>query len=302
MLFASLICFFEAVAHEQEDTITIGRDRFALTAHTSNFTGNKDGFASLAYHLNGSIVESPPGSALSWLYTSSIDSSGKWTSHVRSFHLDAFNGDIGPRVSVLNGTLSDRWATIHLVLRAAHNTWLCFYSTGKGVKAAISTSPEGPFIPDELFYLRPSSTSEINAWENGCSLEADGGFSLVADNATSMTGWIMYDTLCPNSTGLIGWAKVCLNKVNRSVRLLGRDVANPRNFSLPGRVAARTGGNLASDVTFGGLPAIFYLSKPSSAQCEWAVVLGGNESDRRILQPDLHSNRELTAGLLGQRS
>ena len=81
----------------------------------------------------------------------------------------------------------------------------------------------------------------------------------------------MYDTLCAGSSGLIGWAKVSIDKIGRTVHLIARDPANPRNFSLPGRVAARTGGNLASDVTFGGLPAIFYLSKPHTNLLECAL-------------------------------
>ena len=264
------------------DVITIGSDELTLVAHTSNLTGSRTGFASLAFHLNGSVVESSPG--LGWLYTTAQDNAGKWTTDVRSLRLDVFAGagiPIGSAIRALNGTSADRWATAHLVLKVNEGLWVAFYSTGRRARAAIGASARGPFVPDPIFGIH-----SLNAgWEAGCSIEADGGFSLETENQTTVSGWVMYDTLCAGSKGLIGWAKVSIDKIGRTVHLIARDSANPRNFSLPGRVAARTGGNLASDVTFGGLPAIFYLSKPSPQQYLWAVVRGGHGTDERVLEP-----------------
>ena len=274
------------------DVITIGPDKLTLVAHTSNLTGIRTGFASLAFHLNGSVVESCPGSGSGWLYTTAQDNAGKWTTDVRSLRLDVFASPDSPTglpTRVLNGTSADRWATVHLVLRVSQGLWVAFYSTGRRARAAIGATARGPFIPDPLFGIHSLSSG----WEAGCSIEADGGFSLETENQTTVSGWVMYDTLCAGSTGLIGWAKVSIDKIGRTVQLIARDSANPRNFSLPGRVAARTGGNLASDVTFGGLPAIFYLSKPSPQQYLWAVVQGGHDADKRVLQPAPESNRHV---------
>ena len=157
------------------DTITIGPDTLNLVSHTSNLTGSHVGFASLAFYLNGSVVESPRGSGRGWLYTSSLDGAGKWTSDVRSLRLDVFaNAEVptGPPTRVLNGTAADRWATIHLVLRVNEGLWVAFYSTGRRARAAVATSARGPFIPDPSFGIHSSSSG----WEQGCSIEADGGF------------------------------------------------------------------------------------------------------------------------------
>ena len=95
-----------------------------------------------------------------------------------------------------------------------------------------------------------------------------------------------------------GWALVSIDTQQRTVRLLHKDPANPRNFTLPGRIAARCGGTLASDVRFGGHPAELYTSKvPMNASSEpyrMAVVLG---EDARFLRPVAGSNRELSGGL-----
>ena len=80
--------------------------------------------------------------------------------------------------------------------------------------------------------------------------------------------------------------RVRIDRRSRAVHLIGRDAHNPRNFTLPHRIAARTGGNLASTVTFDGRTAIFFCSKDEpTLRYNWAVVLGGGQTDARVLHP-----------------
>ena len=179
------------------DILEIGGVTLRLLHHTSRLTED-GGFASFPYHLNGSIVAEADGR--SWLYTSS-QASGKWTTDVRSATLNPFTtpGGLGPARRALNGTAADRWATMHLVLRVDDGLWVAFYSTGAIVRSAVASSPTGPFLPDATFAVRPSE-----GWEEGCSLEADGGFVLESVASGVVTGWIAYDTLCTGTSGLNG--------------------------------------------------------------------------------------------------
>ena len=202
-LAAAQLCLLAASAPSLDpdppagDALEIGGVTLRLLRHTSRLTED-GGFASFPYHLNGSIVTEADGR--SWLYTSS-QASGKWTTDVRSASLDPFTAapNLGPTRRALNGTAADRWATMHLVLRVDDGLWVAFYSTGAIVRSAVASSPTGPFLPDATFAVRPSE-----GWEEGCSLEADGGFVLESVASGVVTGWIAYDTLCTGTSGLNG--------------------------------------------------------------------------------------------------
>ena len=204
-LAAAQLCLLAASAPSLDpeppsgDDLEIGGVTLRLLRHTSRLTED-GGFASFPYHLNGSIVTEADGR--SWLYTSS-QASGKWTTDVRSATLDPFTaptpGGLGPARRALNGTAADRWATMHLVLRVDDGLWVAFYSTGAIVRSAVASSPTGPFLPDATFAVRPTV-----GWEEGCSLEADGGFVLEGVASGVVTGWIAYDTLCTGTSGLNG--------------------------------------------------------------------------------------------------
>ena len=201
-LAAAQLCLLAASAPSLDpeppagDVLEIGGVTLRLLRHTSRLTED-GGFASWPFHLNGSIVTEADGR--SWLYTSS-QASGKWTTDVRSASLDPFTTpNLGPARRALNGTAADRWATMHLVLRVDDGLWVAFYSTGAIVRSAVASSPTGPFLPDASFAVRPTE-----GWEEGCSLEADGGFVLDGVASGVVTGWIAYDTLCTGTSGLNG--------------------------------------------------------------------------------------------------
>ena len=199
-LAAAQLCLLAASAPSLPEPpagdVEIGGVTLRLLRHTSRLTED-GGFASWPFHLNGSIVTEADGR--SWLYTSS-QASGKWTTDVRSASLDPFaTPNLGPTRRALNGTAADRWATMHLVLRVDDGLWVAFYSTGAIVRSAVASSPTGPFLPDASFAVRATE-----GWEEGCSLEADGGFVLESVASGVVTGWIAYDTLCTGTSGLNG--------------------------------------------------------------------------------------------------
>jgi hypothetical protein len=68
------------------------------------------------------------------------------------------------------------------------------------------------------------------------------------------------------------------------VELAGKHPANPLGLLLPGRLAARTGGNLSSDVRIAGGRALFYLSKPDLTTYRFAVALSDDPLFRTIAE------------------
>jgi hypothetical protein len=244
------------LAHEPQDgSFQIGNLRFELVYHNDTLSGRNDHFGCLLFDADSRLALH--NGTKTWLYTGSlIDAKkNKWAGYVREFDIETLS--VGPRKALLSPVDDEKWTAIHLAVQAADNLYVIFYSTGKDVRTAVSERPDGPFRRDPDFRLAPSED-----WEKGASLESDCGFVKIANNERTFEIWKLYDTLVPGARGLNGWARVKIDKVARRVELVGKHPGNPLQLSLPGRVAARTGGNLDSNFTVDGKRLLLYLSKP----------------------------------------
>lgn len=249
----------------EEDMWQIGDVRLERVAHKDSLTGPNDHFGCLLFDSSGALVKHAENKT--WLYTGGLVD-GQWNSFVREFDLASLR--VGPRRLVLSPPKDKpkRWATIHLVVKAADDLFVAFYSTGGYVKAAVSRAPDGPFEVDQHFALTSSQE-----WEKGCSLESDGGLVAICDNERELRLWKLYDTLGPGTSGQNGWAEVRIDKQTRQVTMMRKHPQNPLPLLLPGHLAARTGGNLDAHVKLGGKHALFYLSKKDNRTYRMAVAL-----------------------------
>ena len=242
--------------------IDIGGVKLQRVLHHDQVTGTNDHFGALLFDGNGHLVKHDGNKT--WLYCGAKEE--KWVSFVREFNLDTLKAK--PRKKVLSTYRNDRWASVHLAVKVAEDFYVLFYSTGKQVRAAVGKDPEGPFVTDPDFGIRPSQE-----WEKNCSLESDCGFVKISENANELRIWKLYDTLGKGSTGQNGWAEVRLDKKRRQIQLVGKHSANPIKLLREGFVAARTGGNIDSRVRFNGQYPLFYLSKKTNRNYRIAVAL-----------------------------
>ncbi len=236
-------------------TLRIGPVTLQPVAFHDAVTGKNDHFGCLLVDLAGRVLFH--ATSKMWLYTGSqpAGSPGNegWISHVREFDLATLQA--GPRSQILSVQPHDRWATVHLAVRVDDRTCLLFFSTGKLIRAAVGSNPEGPFRVDPDFQIAASEP-----WEGPGPLESDVGLVLIQDDARTCRFWKLYDMLGTSAGN--GWAEVAFDKATRRVHLLRKHPGNPVPLRLPGRLTARTGGTLDSSFLVGGRHLMLYLSKP----------------------------------------
>tara|TARA_Y100001934_G_scaffold115901_1_gene141858 strand:+ start:17103 stop:18140 length:1038 start_codon:yes stop_codon:yes gene_type:complete len=279
-LLACLITSIEA--NGQTNDLKVGGVELKQVFHSDRLTGTNDHFGALLFDSNGHLAKHHENKT--WLYCGAKE--GQWKSFVREFDLDLLQ--VSERTKVLDPYQSDRWASVHLAIKASDEFFILFYSTGKRVRAAVASKPKGPFVTDEHFRIGASQP-----WEKGCSIESDCGFVKIFENEDELRIWKLYDTLCSGSTGQNGWAEIRIDKQTRGIELLRKHPENPIRLLRPDWAAARTGGNLDSRIRFNGLHPLFYLSKRVSSSYRIAVALSSDP-----LFQDIEFNKEV-AGPIG---
>lgn len=261
--------------------IQVGSVTLEQVYQNDSLTGPQDHFGCLLFDPGGRLVRHDGNKT--WMYTGAyVDS--HWVSFVREFNLDTLQ--VGPRTLVLPAQSGDLWATVHTAIQVRPDLTLTFFSTSKVVKAAVGTAPHLPLSVDPDFLIAPSQ-----GWELGAVIEADGGYVTTANTESALRMWLLYDTLAPGSSGDNGWADVLFDKNTSRFSLMGKHPDNPIDLRLPGRVAARTGGNVETDLSFDGLYPLLYMSKPDSS----TYMLGLALSEDPLFQ-SIQQNVELLNG------
>jgi hypothetical protein len=236
------------------------------------------GFGALLYGARGTVVMH--AGHKTWLYTTGLSSPpppgrrnwyGKWISYVRELDLDTLAS--GPSKIALDLGGKDRWAVIHDVIEVGPNLFVAFYSANGGVRAAVSERPDAAFDT-----VRDFEVVVTDAWERQGgreqSLESNGAHVLIGDSEAEATLWLGYDSYHVDRTaGQLGWAKIRIDKKSRDVQLLGKYPGNPLPMLGNGYIAARCGGNLATDIRLGGERAFFYYSRPDTQKIMLTVAL-----------------------------
>jgi hypothetical protein len=236
------------------------------------------GFGALLYGADGTVAMHAGHKA--WLYTTGLSSPpprgrrnwyGKWISYVRELDLRTLAS--GPSRVALDLSGEDRWAVVHDVIQVGPMLFVAFYSANGGVRAAVSNRADSPFVP-----IRDFNLDVTDAWERQGgkeqSLESNGAHILIDENEAAATLWLGYDSYHVDRTaGQLGWAKIRIDKKSRDVQLLGKYPGNPLPMLPDGYIAARCGGNLASDVRLGGERAFFYYSRPDTRKIMLTVAL-----------------------------
>lgn len=244
------------------DYPVVGSVAFERVCHTDSLTGANDYFGCLLVRDDGTIPYDSDGWA--WLYSGSLIG-GVWDARVRRLNL--FTLDAEPSEQILTPEAPERWTAVHLAIHVSDSLWVAFYSTGGEVRAAFADRPQGPYRRDPDFAL-----ASKGGWETG-SLEIDGGFVPIGRQGETLKIWMLYDSLAEGTAGQNGWAEVHIHCDRQRVDLVGRHPGNPLPLLLPGRLAARTGGNLDSTIRIDGQYPLFYLSKPSRKEYRMALAL-----------------------------
>lgn len=245
------------------------------------------GFGALLYDAAGKLVlheghktwlyttglfESPPGGRRDWY--------GKWISYVREFDVKTLAS--GPSAVALGLGGADRWAVIHDVIQVNPRLFVAFYSANGAVRAAVSDRPDAPFTT-----VRDFSIEVTKAWEKAGgmedSLESNGAHVLIDESEAAVSLWLGYDSYHVDRTaGQLGWAKVRIDKISRDVRLIAKYPGNPLPFLPKDYIAARCGGNLATDVRLGNQYAFFYYSRPNREKIMLTVALSPDPLFRHV--------------------
>jgi hypothetical protein len=236
------------------------------------------GFGSLLYDQRGELVLHH--GSKTWLYTTALsepdsggrrDWYGKWISYVREFDVNTHVA--GRKTMALGLAGEDRWAIIHDVIQVSDRLFVAFYSANGTVRAALSRTPEGPFLASPGFQIQVTDDWERQGGEID-SLESNGAHVLIEESATELTMWLGYDSYHVDATaGQLGWARVKIDKVAETVEFVGKHPKNPL-AALPDRyIAARCGGNLGSSLRLGGQHVLLYYSRPSKAKIMLTAAL-----------------------------
>jgi hypothetical protein len=245
------------------------------------------GFGALLYDAEGAVVMH--AGHKTWLYTTGLSGApphgrrtwyGKWVSYVRELDLETLASGSSKVALDLSG--KDRWAVVHDVIRIGPRLFVAFYSASGGVRAATSDRPDAAFETARDFKL-----DVTDAWEKQGgkeqSLESNGAHILIDDSEAKATLWLGYDSYHVDRTaGQLGWAKIRIDKKSRVVRLLGKYPGNPLPMLRNGYIAARCGGNLASNIRLGGERAFFYYSRPDTQKIMLTVALSPDPLFRRV--------------------
>jgi hypothetical protein len=255
---------------EAKDVVIAGNVRLERIHHDQVLLPIREhaGFGSLLYDGAGELVLHDGNKT--WLYTTGLfeaptggqrDWYGKWISYVREFDVRTLVSGKGK--IVLGLADADRWAVIHDVIRASENLFVAFYSASGRVRAAISKEPDGPFRAVQDFKIEVT-----DAWEKEggkvASLESNGAHVLIEATDRILTLWVGYDSYHVDETaGQVGWAKVRIDKKSGNVELVEKHPRNPLTILPENYIAARCGGNLATNVRLGNRYVFFYYSRRS---------------------------------------
>jgi hypothetical protein len=271
-------------AGAQESKIfTIGDVQLQRIHHDENLLPDREhaGFSSLLFDTDGKLVLFDGDKT--WLYTTGLfeaptggqrDWYGKWVSHVREF--DARTFVTGEKHVALGLAGEDQWAVIHHAIKVSDDLYVIFYSTNGGVRAAVSDRPDGMFeaIPD--FQITVTDRWEEEGGEKD-SLESTGGHVKIEESDDAFVFWLLYDSYHVDVTrGDLGWAKVRVDKRTRDVELLEKHAENPLDVRPDNYIAARAGGNLASDILLDGKHTLFYYTRPNRNIIMLAVALSSD--------------------------
>ncbi|MCF8113063.1 MAG: hypothetical protein K9K21_04315 [Desulfotignum sp.] len=244
---------------------TILPDRLALKSplklieHIDDILDEAHGFGSFLFNTQGQTVVEHGGT---WLYTTLL-ANGNWESWVRPFDLKTMKA--GPSKRVLVPLSEDlRGAVLHHVIRITPDFFVGFFSNGRGVRAAVATTPDAIFTRDTYFGIDP-----VQGWEtheetiDGWALEANGAFVKIYEDVDSVIFWEGYDSyLSSRKLGDLAWAKIRIDKNMRNISLVERHPNNPLPFRDSSWSCARCGGNLSSNVRIDGQHAFFYYFRP----------------------------------------
>jgi hypothetical protein len=293
-----------AAADEQAKSVAIvGNVRLERIRHNPMLLPDHEhaGFGSLLYDKKGELVLHD--GTKTWLYTTGLfeaptggrrDWYGKWISYVREF--DVRTLDSGKRKIVLGLADADRWAVIHDVIKVSENLFIAFYSANGTVRAATSNHPDGPFKAGHDFRI-----DVTDAWEKESghvnSLESNGAHVLVNETDHDLTLWVGYDSYHVDQVaGQLGWAKVRIDKSSGHVDLIEKYPLNPLAMLPKDYIAARCGGNLATNIRFGDQYVFFYYSRPSKAKIMLTAALSSDPLFQHIskiveIEPPLGDER-----------
>jgi hypothetical protein len=239
------------------------------------------GFGSLLYDARGELVLHDGNKT--WLYSTGLfeaptggkrDWYGKWISYVREFDVKTLAS--GNSKIVLGLADDDRWAVIHDVIRVDATLFVAFYSANGSVRAATSDKPDGPFmaVPDFKIEVTDAWEKEGGATH---SLESNGAHVLIDESDRTLTLWLGYDSYHVDRTaGQLGWAKIRIDKTLGTVRLVEKHPRNPLAMLPKDYIAARCGGNLATNVRLGGRYAFFYYSRRNQQRIMLTLALASD--------------------------
>jgi hypothetical protein len=239
------------------------------------------GFGSLLYDGKGELVLHDGNKT--WLYTTGLfeaptggrrDWYGKWISYVREFDVKSLVS--GKPKMVLGLADADRWAVIHDVVKVSENLFIAFYSANGTVRAAISNRPDGSFKAVQAFKIEVTEAWEKEGGEVN-SLESNGGHVLVDETDHVLTLWLGYDSYHVDQlAGQLGWAKVRIDKTSGHIDLVEKYPLNPLGMLAANYIAARCGGNLATNIRIGGQHVFFYYSRPSKEKIMLTAALSSD--------------------------
>jgi hypothetical protein len=258
-----------AGAGNPNSTTIVGNVRLERIHHDAMLLPDRHaGFGSLLYDEKGELVLHDGNKT--WLYSTGLfeaptggqrDWYGKWISYVREFNVKTLVS--GESKIALGLADADRWAVIHDVIKVSDHLYVAFYSANGAVRAATSDQPNGDFRADHDFKIEVT-----DAWEREggqiASLESNGAHVLIEDSQRALTLWLGYDSYHVDRTaGQLGWAKVRIDRTSGNVTLVEKHPRNPLAMLPKDYIAARCGGNLATNIRLGGQHVFFYYSRPS---------------------------------------
>jgi hypothetical protein len=270
MLIVLILTVASAIAEKGPKPVTLGPVTLERVHHDQNLLPDSThaGFGSLLFDAGGALVMDDSGET--WLYSTGLfeaptggqrDWYGKWVSHVRRFNPKSLVS--GEKKLALGLAQGDKWAVIHHAIKVNEHLFVVFYSTNLGVRAAIAERPDVLFKADGDFQLKVTEPWEDEGGEKD-SLESCGGHVAIENTADEFVFWLIYDSYHVDATrGNLGWAKVRIDKRTQRVELLEKHPANPLKVLPENYIAARAGGNVASDVLLGGLHTLFYYTRPT---------------------------------------
>jgi hypothetical protein len=286
-LAGSYIVGFASAKAESNDATTsvaiVGNVRLERIHHNTMLLPDHEhaGFGSLLYDENGELVLHDGNKT--WLYTSGLfehptggqrDWYGKWISYVREFNVKTLVS--GESKIALGLADVDRWAVIHDVIKVSRNLFVAFYSANGVVRAAIGETPDGIFKTVHDFKIDVTEAWEKEGGEVD-SLESNGAHVLVEETDRLLTLWLGYDSYHVDRTaGQLGWAKVRIDKRLVNVKLLEKHPRNPLPMLPANYIAARCGGNLATNIRLGGQYAFFYYSRRSKEKIMLTAALASD--------------------------